>query len=135
METNVNYKVFEGKGFPVDEALLGNITTAHKELVIELMESGYYIDGLDIPRFLREDLSINLEKLELATSIAVIALEANSPDADVTLKLRNLDEYYTLRGIKGNAAKEREERTFILGYVSAVASEASVRDTLEIKYV
>jgi hypothetical protein len=61
-------------------------------------------------------------------------LEANSK-TDVTLKLRGLDEYYKLRGIEGKPSIKRQERTFILGLVSALASEASYNDTLEIKYV
>jgi hypothetical protein len=129
VETNIDYKVFEGSGFPVDENLLENITEEHRQLFREAMVSGHYIDGIDVSRFLREDLSINLEKL------AVTSLEANSPKEDVTLKLRNLSEYYSLRGIAGEEKQEREERTFLLTFVSSVAGEASVRDTLVVKFV
>lgn len=135
MESKVDYKVFEGEGFPADEALLENITENNRQLFREAMESGYYIDGIDVARFLREDLSINLEKLELCTSLAVTSLEANSPSEDITLKLRNLEEYYHLRGITGDEKQQREERTFILTFVSSIASEASVRDTLVVKFV
>ena len=135
METNVNYKVFEGEGFPVEDRLLENTTYEQRQLVEEMMKSGYYIDGLDVSRFLRDDLTINLERLELAVTLAVEALEANAGDEDATLKLRNLDEYYSIRQIAGNPAKEREERTFLLGFISSVAAEASTRDTLQIKYV
>src|SRR5512147_3252716 len=107
METNIDYKVFEGGGYPVDENLLENITEEQRQLFIECMKSGHYIDGIDISRFLREDLSINLEKLELAVILAVTALESNSPQEDVTLKLRNLQEYYSLRGISGDLEQER----------------------------
>lgn len=132
---NVNDVVFISEGFPVETRLLNNITEEKRKLVRQMMESGHYIDGLDVSRFLNEDLSINLEKLELAVILAVTALEANSPDDDVTLKLRNLDEYYNLRGIKGMEKNEREERTFLLGFISSIASETSTKDTLEIKYV
>lgn len=135
MDTKVNYEVFEGDGFPIEERLLNNITHEVRVLVKEMMKSGHYIDGLDVSRFLRADLTINLEKLELATMLAIKALEANSQEEDVTLKLRNLKEYYKLRNIAGDEKKEREERTFLLGFISSVAGEASVRDTLEIKYV
>ena len=135
METKINYKVFEGEGFPVDESLLDNITEEQRQLFREAMYSGYYVDGIDVSKFLREDLTINLEKLELATTLAVTALESNSPEEDVTLKLRNLDEYYEIRNIKGQEKKEREERTFLLAFISSTASEASTRDTLVIKFV
>lgn len=135
METQVNYLVFEGDGFPVDENLLENITEEQRQLFRECMQSGHYIDGLDVSKFLREDLTINLEKLELAVILAVTALEANSPKDDITLKLRNLEEYYTVRNIKGNEKQEREERTFLLTFISSAASNSSERDTLTVKFV
>jgi hypothetical protein len=135
METNINYKVFEGSGFPVNEALLDNITEEQRQLFREAMISGHYVDGIDVAKFLREDLTINLEKLELATILTVTALESNSPDDDVTLNLTNLDEYYHKRNVKNDEKKEREERTFLLSFVSSVASEASTRDTLIVKFV
>jgi hypothetical protein len=136
MDTRINYEVFDGEeNFPVDESLLDNITEEQRQLLREMMQSGYYIDGLDVSRFLREDLTINLEKLELATTLAVTALEANSPEEDVTLKLRGLDVYYEDRGITGDESREREERTFLLTFISSIASEASKNDTLIVKYV
>ncbi len=135
MDTKVNTKVFYGDGYEVDESLLSNITHEKRELLKEMMVSGHYSDGINIHKFLDDDYTINLEKLELAVTLAVTALEANSPDEDVTLKLRNLNFYYKTRGIEGIEAKEREERTFILGFVSSIASEASTRDTLVVKYV
>lgn len=136
MEANVEYIVFEGKGFPVDESLLENITEEHRILVREMMQSGFLTDkGIDVSRFLREDKTINLELLELAVTLTVLAKEANSTDDDITLNLWALDIYYEFRGISGNEDKKREERTFLLGFVSATASEASSRDTLVVKYV
>lgn len=141
MDTNIQYKVFEpiegenpSDEFPVDENLLNGVTEEQRQLLREMMYTGHYQDGLDISRFLREDSTINLEKLELATILAVTSLEANSED-DATLNLRGLDKYYIIRNIAGDSKKEREERTFILGFVSAIASEASKRDTLVVKYV
>lgn len=134
METVVNYLAFEGDGGEVDPNLLENITYEQRKLVEEMMRSGYYQDGIWIDKCLEQDLTINLEKLELAVSLSVMALEANSQD-DITLKLRGLDQYYKFRGIEGNEKQEREERTFILGFVTSIAAEASERDTLEVKFV
>lgn len=135
MEQKIRYEVFEGEGFPVEAGMTENITFEQRKLLKEMMQSGHYQDGIMVHKFLREDLSINLEKLELAVTLVVTSLEANSPNEDVTLNLRGLDEYYAQRGIAGNEKKEREERTFLLGFISSVASEASVRDTLLVKYV
>lgn len=136
VDTSISFEVF-GRGagdYPVDESLLENITELERKQARDMMSSGHYIDGLYIWQFLNADLTINLEKLEFAVSLAVRMLEANSED-DVTLKLRGLDDYYEVRGISENEKQQREERTFLLGFISAVASEASRRDTLEVKYV
>lgn len=133
--SNINYVVFEGDGFPVDKSLLDNITYEQRQLLTEMMESGHYQGGIMVDKFLRNDWSINLEKLELAVTLIVTALEANSPDKDVTLSLKGLNNYYSLRNIAGNLDKEREERTFLLGFISSIAGEASKRDTLVVKYV
>lgn len=135
MEININDVIFQSEGFPVENRLLNNISEDKRKLTRQMMESGHYIDGLDVSRFLREDLSINLELLELAVTLAVESLEANSPYDDITLKLRNLDEYYNLRGISDNEKQQREEKTFLLGFISSAAIEASQRDTLEVKFV
>ena len=134
MESSIKFLVFEGEGGEVDPNLLENITFEQRQLVEEMMRSGYYQDGIWINKYLEQDLTINLEKLELAVNLAVLALEANSEE-DITLKLRGLDQYYKFRGIEGNEKQQREERTFILGFASSIAAEASERDTLEVKFV
>lgn len=135
METNIKYKVFEGGGFFVDPNLLDGLNYDEREIWIEAMNSGHYADGIDVSKFLREDLTINLEKLELVVTLAVKALEFNSPKEDITLNLINLNKYYEIRGVVDNEKQGREERTFLLGFISAIASEASVRDTLVVKFV
>ena len=134
VETNIKTSVFGDGAFQPDESLLENITEEQRQLARSMMTSGHYNDGIYLPKFLRDDLAINLEKLELAVTLSMIMLEANSED-DVTLKLKGLQEYYLIRGIFGNEQQERTERTFILGFISSIASEASKRDTLEVKYV
>lgn len=134
METNISYAVFEWGDYPVKEELLDHMTEEYRQLARNMMSSGYYVDGLYIWKFLNTDLTINLEKLELAVILAVTMLESNSEE-DVTLNLRGLDDYYKARGIEGNEKQEREERTFILTFVSAIASEASKNDTLQVRYI
>lgn len=133
VNTNVKISVFGAGNEPSDESLLENITEEQRQLAREMMKSGHYQDGIYIPKFLRDDLSINLEKLEFAVTLSMIMLEANSEE-DVTLQLKGLKEYYLIRGILGDEKQERTERTFILGFVTSVAAEASDRDTLQVKY-
>lgn len=135
METNITTIVFEGEGFPVDESLLINLNPEFVELVKEMMYSGHYQNGLDVSKFLREDLSINLDKLSLACALSTIALESKNAEEDSTLNLIGLDKYFEIRGILGNERQMREERTFLIGFISAEAMEASRNDTLVVKYV
>lgn len=134
VDTDINFSVFGEGDFPIEDGLLNRLTENQRNLAIEMMKSGHYTDGLYIPIFLRDDRTINLEKLELAVTLSVVMLET-SQDGDATLKLRGLKDYYNLRGITGNEKLERQERTFLLGFVSSVASEASRNDTLIVKYV
>lgn len=134
IDTNINYDIFGEGDLPVDEFLLNNITEVQRQQARAMMKAGYYQDGIFVDKFVREDLSINLERLEFAVTLSIIMLEANSDD-DVTIKLRGLDKYYETRGIAGMKIREREERTFLLGFITSVASEASKKDTLEVKYV
>ena len=134
INTNVNYEVFGEGNYPADESLLNNLTFEQAKLAREMMTSGVYINGLYVWRFINSDLTINLEKLEFAVTLAVQMLEANS-EQDITLKLRGLEDYYKVRGIENDEKRQREERTFLLGFITSVAAEASSRDTLEVKYV
>ncbi len=131
--TDINFSVFGHGDFPVEEGLLDGLTENQRNLAREMMQSGHYVGGIYIPAFLDREKTIQLEKLELAVTLAVKMLESSSKE-DATLLLRGLDDYYIQRGIKGNAKLERQERTFVLGFISSVASEASERDTLVIKY-
>jgi hypothetical protein len=136
INTNLTYavEVFGTGEYPIDETLLSNITFEQARLVKEMMSSGFYQDGLYVNKFIRPDHTINLDLLEFAVTLTVLMLEANS-DNDTTLKLKGLQQYYNVRGIYQLADREREERTFLLGFITAVAAEASRRDTLEVKFV
>ena len=134
VDTNINFEVFGEGDFLIDDTLLENITELQRQHARAMMCSGFYQDGLNVSRFLNNDLTINLEKLEFAVTLAVTMLENNSED-DVTLKLIGLDDYYSKRNIAEDEKQKREERTFLLGFITSVASEASTKDTLEVKYV
>lgn len=92
--------------------------------------------SIDISQFLFDDLTIDLEKLTYVTSETVRFLEEKATDDDVTLSLHGLEEYFKLRNVpEDNEKQRREEKIFILSFVSAVAAEHSVRDTIQVGYV
>ena len=134
METKVNTIVFDGDGYQVDNSLLSNLSEEYSSIVKEMMLSGHYQDGIDISKFLNIDLSIDIEKLALATVLSVIALEAKTPDNDATLLIKGFDTYCSIRGITDNERKIREEKIFILAFITGEAMEASHNDTLVVKY-
>lgn len=134
MEVGINYIVFEGNGFPMDESLINNLGEDETKLVKEMMVSGYYQDGLDISKFLESDLTVAISKLALATTLAVHMLEANS-NQDITLFVRNLEEYFKLRNVNDDEKQKREEKLFLMTFITREALEASKCDTLVVKFV
>lgn len=135
METNIEYKVFEGEEFTADESLLSNLNDDFASVVRDMLATGHYRDGLDVSMFLREDLSIDLDKLALATQLSVKMLEAYTPEEDATLNVINLEGYFQKRGIQGNESQEKEEKTFLMRFITGEAMEESMNDTLIVKFI
>lgn len=135
METNIEYRVFEGEEFPVDESLLSNLKEDFAPIVRDMLATGHYRDGLDVSMFLRDDLSIDLDKLALATQLSVKMLEAASPEEDATLNVINLEGYFQKRGIQDNEPQKKEEKTFIMRFITGEAMEESMNDTLIVKFI
>lgn len=132
MEVNMDFDLFIGDGFNVNEDLLTNLHKDEQDLLRSIMASGHYTEkGLDISKFLREDLSIDLEKLELAVITLVHAMEINHEE-DVTLTVFGLEDYYSFRGIVENEKQRKEEKNFILIFISKIALNESIRDTFKV---
>ena len=132
MDINMDFDLFVGEGFEVQEELLKNLHESEMLLLKSIMESGHYTKtGLDMSKFLRDDLSIDLDKLELAVATLVHSMEINQED-DATLNVCGMKEYYSLRGIVGNEKQCKEEKSFILMFISRVAMNESIRDTIQV---
>jgi len=99
------------------------------------------LGSLDISKFLDEDKMLNLEKLEVATRLAVRFLdsvidatswptlsikqwaEQNRP---IGLGIMGLADYYLLRGVTYGTEQSLEELSFILAYIKAIAEDESI---------
>lgn len=133
MDINMDFDLFVGEGFEVQEKLLKNLHESEMLLLKSIMESGHYTKtGLDMSKFLRDDLSIDLDKLELATATLVHSMEINLED-DATIAICGMKDYYSLRGIIDNESQCKEEKSFILMFISRVAMNESIRDTIQVE--
>ncbi len=95
------------------------------DLEKELRESKALLDdGIDISKFLREDLSINLELLEVAISLLVNTKEI--------FHVGGIEDYYKLRKIENNIIARIEESKFIYKFIETVANEFSETGKKEI---
>jgi hypothetical protein len=98
---------------------------------------GGFFDGksIYIDKFLRDDLSINLELLEVGVNFAVDYLDVVTPfDDPITLQINGLNEYYELRQISDKPKNKKEEYYVIKGIVDAVANNESIKP-IKVKYV
>lgn len=88
------------------------------DLEKELRESKALLDdGIDISKFLREDLSINLELVEVAISLII----NTRPD----FYIYGLLDYYRLRKIDRDFERKGEEALFIANFIQSVVEEIS----------
>jgi hypothetical protein len=111
-----------------------NIKEYTKEELISLLKetSSIICDvisrcGIDPSKFLRDDLSINLELIEFAITSIV------QDGADIVY-LYNIEDYYKLRGIQLDERRRKEESGFILGFCRAIANEISQRGDIHVYY-
>lgn len=137
MDTNVNQPVFE---YDPEEHVFevpDEYSWALEFNFLKEMFWGGYFDGdaIHIYKFLRDDLSLNLEKLELAVYNAVDYLQGVVPfDDPITLYIQGLPQYYQLRGISELPKNKKEEYYVIRGIVHAVANQESVKP-IKVEYV
>lgn len=139
MEINLHNIVFEQQDdFPKSDVVLPKDIDVEREYIMrQFLQSGYFFDEtLYIDKFLREDKSIDIEKLELAISLAVEYLEFSSKFKNpIYVKLEGMGRYIQSRGIEGNPKKIYEESGFISGFCQAVADEESKHKKFIILYI
>lgn len=131
MESKITELVFEydkeGDHPVVD--MDGSIEQPFQELIIQMVWGGFFGNGtIFIDKFLREDLSINLEKLELAVILAVRYLESKTAFHEpIFIQIGGIEKYYELRGIQDKPLNKKEEYYFIRGFMQAVAENESYK--------
>jgi hypothetical protein len=138
METNIQYPVFDYNF----EVHIFEIPEDAKEwatimpFIPELFWGGYFNGTtLFVDKFLRHDLSINLEKYELAIICAVNYLDiATNFDDPITLYLGGLQQYYELRGITDKPKNKTEEFYVLRGIADAVANNEAIKP-VKVEYV
>ncbi len=120
MESRVSDIVFEPEDGGEYSPDIGN----------QLYRSGY-VDGwstIRIQRFLKPDLSINLEKLELAVTLLVAHLRDNQNfDEPLSLNISGFKEYCEIRNISENFSQKKEEFYFIRGFIQAIAENETLK--------
>lgn len=95
--------------FSSKEEILSNFLNSN---AVSHIEDSWIVD---ISKFLREDLSINLEMLELALEFIA--------DMDINLVfISGIDKYFSARGTVSEE-KRKEELTFIMTFTGAVFGE------------
>ena len=139
MKTNIQYEsIFPRENeSPDGEFVPFPNTDEERYYLFHTMYWGGYFnrESLDISKFLREDLSINLERLEIAVSLIVEYLEAVTPFDDVLrLWISGIDKYYFLRNITDKPHNQKEEFYFIRHFIQAVADNESVK-SIKVEYV
>jgi len=125
MDTNINEVIFE-KQFDLPFDLPDEINSP---IMYQFLESGYFKNnGLCIDKFLDEDKTIDLEKLELALILTLEYLEFSVKVGEpIYIFLRNMTRYLELRGIDiQNLDRLTEESSFILGFCQAICDEESI---------
>ncbi len=126
--TNIVFEPLDAnlpKSFP---ELPPNLSEERKVVMWEFLDSGYLFDNhLYMDRFLGEDLTIDLEKLELGISLTVEYLEFSVKFKNpIYVFLGNMDRYFLRRGIKvTDLDRVIEESSFILGFCQAMFDEES----------
>ncbi len=99
------------------------------------------LGSLDISKFLREDRTINLELLDLATRLSIRFLDdvverSSYPTDDIArwakdnrpvgLGIMGLADYYLKRGVAYGSDKSIEELKFILKFIKEIAEDESI---------
>lgn len=111
-------------------AIFTDIFDEDTNILLSEMFWGGWFNGstLFIEKFLKEDLSINLEKLELAVTLAIRWIETTTKfDDPLSLYIGGLNRYFNIRGIQENFSQKKEEFYFIRGFVKAIAENETIK--------
>ena len=132
MDIIVSDILFEGSGYDVPE-LPPDVSL----YTTQMFQSGHAVENiLYIDKFLDEDRTINLEKLELAVLLLIEYLEFSIKlENPIYVFLGNMRECFNKRGIQShNLEQISEESSFILGFVNSIAEENSTNRKVVVQY-
>src|SRR5689334_21066937 len=116
---------------------LDEVAISREQLIENLIKSdSYEMGGLCIDKFLDEDMTIDLEKLELAISLLIEYLEISvKSENPIYVILRNMDLYFMRRKLSPEKLDQIiEESSFILGFCQSIADEESLSKKVIIKF-
>lgn len=136
METKIEEVIFEKS----EENSKTETILPHElsyEPMIQFVNSGYFTkNALQIDRFLDEDKTIDLEKLELAIILLIEYLEFfNKTDSPIYIHIGGMDKYLQKRGIGiDNVERITEESSFIIGFCSAAAHENALEHAVIVRF-
>lgn len=105
------------------------------DILHQFISSLYYENNqLNVNRFLDEDKTIDIEKLELAIILLIDHLENSVENKNpIYINLGNMDEYIAGRGLT-DMDKIIEESSFILGFCQAVATENELDNEVIVRF-
>ncbi len=130
MDVFVDQIIFEPDPSKPKAILPEGIPEGHVDVMKEFLES-IYVKGttLCMDRFLDEDRTIDLEKLELAIQLLIEYLEfLNKSKKPIYVFLGGMQEYFELRNVDlEDMDRIIEESSFLLGYCNAAAQEFATK--------
>lgn len=125
MDTIVKNVIFNGEHTTEWDGIIGEqVTEQDKILIEEMIRSGHFNPDeseLSISKFLEEDRTINVTKLEIATRL--IIRYQDSLNKELEIVVGDVVEYCKIRGIELNSSNFREESTFIESIIRAVSED------------
>lgn len=105
------------------------------DIMEQFLSSDYFLHNeLNIVRFLDEDNTIDLEKLELAVILAISYLENSVKIYEpIYINIGNMEEYIDKRKLD-SIERITEESSFILGFCQAIADENKINQNVIVRF-
>lgn len=112
MDSKVNELIFEN-------------SNGSDDILEQFLSSDCRTDNqINMDKFLDEDKTIDVEKLELAIILMIDYLENSIKNSEpIYINLGGMHEYVRARNLGNNIERIMEESSFILGFCQSVANE------------
>jgi hypothetical protein len=105
------------------------------ELFLQFCEDGIIENNtINADKFLDSDITIDLEKLELAIIMLINNLEKSGKvESPIYINIGNMEEYVAIRGLT-DLDKIIEESAFIIGFCQAIATENEIDKEVIVRF-